>query len=53
MNAVEAILKPHDLKEIDQLRIVNHLATDGVLNWLEGHLLIALFLPIATAFFFA
>lgn len=33
--------------------IINHLATDGVCNWLEGLLLIALYLIIATAFFFA
>lgn len=33
--------------------IINHLATDGQCNWLEGLLLIALYLIIATAFFFA
>jgi Ca2+:H+ antiporter len=33
--------------------ILNHLATDGVCNWLEGLLLIALYAIIATAFFFA
>jgi len=33
--------------------IINHLATDGVCNWLEGLLLIALYAIIATAFFFA
>jgi len=33
--------------------IINHLATDGVCNWLEGLLLIALYAIIATAFYFA
>ncbi|HVE42152.1 MAG TPA: calcium/proton exchanger [Planctomycetota bacterium] len=33
--------------------IINHLATDGVCNWLEGLLLVALYAIIATAFFFA
>jgi Ca2+:H+ antiporter len=32
--------------------IINHLATDGVCNWLEGLLLIALYAIIATAFYF-
>jgi len=31
--------------------IINHLATDGVCNWLEGLLLIALYAIIATAFY--
>jgi len=31
--------------------IINHLATDGVCNWLEGLLLIALYAIIGTAFF--
>jgi Ca2+:H+ antiporter len=33
--------------------IINHLATDGECNWLEGLLLIALYAIIATAFYFA
>jgi Ca2+:H+ antiporter len=33
--------------------IINHLSTDGVCNWLEGLLLVALYAIIATAFFFA
>ena len=33
--------------------IINHLATDGVCNWLEGLELVALYGIIATAFFFA
>jgi Ca2+:H+ antiporter len=33
--------------------IINHLATDGVCNWLEGLLLIALYAILATAFYFA
>jgi Ca2+:H+ antiporter len=33
--------------------IINHLATDGVCNWLEGLELVALYAIIATAFFFA
>ena len=32
--------------------IINHLATDGVCNWLEGLLLVALYAIIATAFYF-
>jgi len=33
--------------------IINHLATDGICNWLEGLLLVALYSIIATAFYFA
>jgi Ca2+:H+ antiporter len=33
--------------------IINHLATDGTCNWLEGLQLIALYAIIATAFYFA
>jgi len=33
--------------------IINHLATDGVCNWLEGLLLVALYAILATAFYFA
>lgn len=32
--------------------ILNHLATDGVCNWLEGIQLVALYLIVATAFWF-
>jgi Ca2+/H+ antiporter len=32
--------------------IINHLAVDGTCNWLEGALLISLYVIIATGFFF-